>query len=641
MTAEDRRHRAASLLLLLGGLLLTFLCYRPGLEADFHFDDQPNLVGLSGVDDARSALEYVVSGVAGPLGRPVALASFLLHPGSWPHDPRAFLYTNVLLHLINGLLVAWLALRIGTTRNEGPVRSGYTAALAGVVWILLPILASTSLLVVQRMTSLSATFLLLGLVGYLAARTGLRRRPGAALAGMSASLVMGTLLATLTKENGALLPLFALVMEVFLLEPPRGIPGRTWRRWSAVFLWLPAAAIALILASHVPYSDAGAAMRGFGAWERLLTQAAILWEYLLNAFIPADTTRLGPFQDTHQASGSLLEPLTLAAVAGWALLIGAALRWRRRLPLLAFAVFWYLAGHLVESTVVPLDLYFEHRNYLPLVGPVFALAWCAVNVPRGHRVLASAVAAAYIGLLAVTLWLVAARWGEPLREAQEQYLAHPGSSRAVGYFGARLLALGAVDPTLLLLEKSIERGVTPERLRASRLYIQCGHFPDRDGGSDLESLRAGLPDAAFDRNLAYSLYVLARTRVSRECAALEIGDVRELLVALEANPDYRQHGESRYWLHRARAELAAGRGDRDALETHLAAAMDARFETFVLERWVDLQVEAGQPRVACRRVQALWNEAPLNPLRRLHRYLVLEPIATRLGRHMRGAGCSL
>lgn len=632
MIASQPRHQAVSILVLLSGLLLAYFCYRPGLGADFHFDDRSSLAGIEQIEDARSALEFTLSGTTGPLGRPLALASFLVNRPSWPHDPAGFLYTNLLIHLINGLLVAWLILQISSIRKEPANRAGYTAALTSIAWMVLPILASTSLLVVQRMTSLSATFVLLGLVCYLLCRHGIHRRPGWALTGMSASLVVFTLLAVLTKENGALLPVFALVVEEILLPRPRGLSTNAWRAWRSVFLWLPALLIAGLLASMVPYSEAAASMRGFSAWERLLTQAAILWEYLFHAFIPTDTKQLGPFQDTYRASRSILEPLTFLAVAGWLTVVGAAWYWRRSLPLISFAVFWYLSGHLVESTVVPLDLYFEHRNYLPLVGPLFVLAWGTINAPDRYRKLAVTGAVAYVGLLSVTLWLVTSQWGHPFREAQEQYAAHPTSSRAVGYFSAHLLGMGLVGPAAAVLDRAIERNVAPERLRVTKLYLRCRHGRDVVAGDDLPKLHDTIVTAKFDRNLAHALYVLTDEEIEHDCDSLEISDARQLIEGLSENSVYQANGESRYWLHRAKARLAASDDDRSEREKQLLLAQNARFDPHALELWMTLLAEEGQPDAACAKLRQLWKEAPINPVKRLHRYLVLESLSTELSR---------
>lgn len=635
------RHQVACILLLVAGLTLIFLSYRPGLGSDFHFDDRPSISGLQQVTGTRSAIEFVLSGQAGPLGRPIALTSFLINRPAWPDDPSSFLYTNVLIHLINGLLVAWLVLRLCRSREEPVDRSGYVAVAAAGIWMALPILASTSLLVVQRMTSLSATFVLLGLLGYLLCRGWIERRPSQGLAGMSASLALFTLLAVLTKENGALLPVFVLVMEATLLGKPSRLSSRTWRVWRCFFLWLPALAIAAALATMVPYSDVTTAMRGFSAWERLLTQAGILWEYLFHAFVPADTTQLGPFTDTYQPARSILEPLTFLAVTGWLAVIGMAWHYRHSFPVFSFAVFWYLTGHLVESTVVPLELYFEHRNYLPLVGPAFAIAWGVVSAPRRYRKAAVTGMAAYLCLLAVTLWLVASQWGHPFREAQERYAANPESPRAVGYFSAHLLGMGLVKPATAVLDSAIERNVTPNLLRVTKLYLSCRHGREVVTGEDLPRLLDSIREARFNPNLAHAVYVLTRDRVDNECQSISLRDTRRLIEGVAANPLYRYHGESQYWLHRARAKFAAGRGNRQERKNQLFLAQEARFDPFALKQWITLQAEDGQLQEACARLRQLREEAPYNPVKGLHRYLKLEALASELSQQMPGKTCQI
>ncbi len=54
---------------------------------------------------------------------------------------------------------------------------------------------------------------------------------------------------------------------------------------------------------------------------------------------------------------------------------------RRRYPLLLLAVLFFLVGHSMESTLIPLEMVYEHRNYLP--GMLVCLALAAVIVLPG------------------------------------------------------------------------------------------------------------------------------------------------------------------------------------------------------------------------------------------------------------------
>lgn len=604
-------------------LIGTWLCYQPGLDAALHFDDTPNLSRLANVDDAESALRFITGGSAGPLGRPLSLATFLPEKHAWPNYTSTFLRTNVLLHLINGLLVAWFVFRFLIAGNSSKRTAAYGAALTTSLWVLLPILASTSLLVIQRMTSLSATFVLLGLVSHMLLRSRLKDHPRLYLMAMAISLGFFTLFAALSKENGALLPGLILVIESTLLSAPQAIARKTWHRWCAVFLWAPTLLIAAKLLSIVPYSEDLVAMRGFGGWERLITQSRILWEYLFHAFIPIDTLDLGPFHDTYEPSRSLFEPVTFLATAAWLTLTGFALAYRRKVPIFSFAVLWFIVGHSVESSVASLDLYFEHRNYVPLIGPCLALAWAAVYFSRSRRPFTTVAATAYIGLLAITLWVVTSMWGQPLREAQQQYLANPKSSRAVGHFGGQLLAVNAVGPTILLLDQAIENGVASERLKTTKLYLTCAYQPDSESEIP-DELRAALPTATYDRNLAHALYVLTRTRVGKNCGVVEIEDIKGMLFALEGNAAFSAHAESRYWIHRARERLADAIDNRQQRKRQLIKAQNERFDRFAIESWVTLQLEDGLAQKACDRLRHLWRDASLHPIRRIHRRIVLE-----------------
>ncbi|WP_376695284.1 hypothetical protein [Wenzhouxiangella sp. EGI_FJ10305] len=633
------KHQAASSLLLLLVLLVVWYCLQPGLDAALHYDDTPNLSGLEKVRDLESAIRFVTGGTAGPLGRPLSLATFLPERHSWPDSPSTFLRTNILIHLLNGLLVAWLAFRALHSYAFPKRMAASGAVLTSGIWMLLPILASTSLLVIQRMNSLSALFVLFGLISHLLLRSQIEKRPRLALAAMAVSIGLFTVLATLSKENGALLPTLILLIESTLLARPLSISRKVWRRWCAVFLWLPTVAVAVNLLSILPYSQELIAMRGFGGWERLITQTRILWEYLFHSFIPIDTLDLGPFQDTYEPTRSIFEPLTILAAAAWILFIGLAWTFRKKIPALSLGVLWFVVGHSVESSVAPLDLYFEHRNYLPLIGPCLSLAWIVLKAFEKRPALTTMAATAYIILLATSLWVVSNLWSEPLREAQKHYLANPQSSRAIGHFGGQLLAINAVEPTLRLLEKAIENDVAPERLKTTQLYLTCAYRPDAESHIS-EELSSSLNTADFDRNLGHAVYVLARTRVSTECKAINLHDTSKMIDALAANSDFSGHAETHYWIHRARERLASHDGDRAERKQQLLNAQKQRFDPFTIELWTRLQLEDGLAQKACRRLQELWVEAPLNPTRRINRWLVLKGQARHITQES-GLECTL
>src|SRR5690606_30370486 len=115
-----------------------------------------------------------------------------------------------------GLLLFWLILLILETEQPRSRTNRLLALFVATVWLLHPLLSSTVLYVVQRMTQLSALFTLLALISYITARRTLptQHRKGLLLLFVLTPLL--TLAAFLSKENGALAPLLCLCIEFFL-----------------------------------------------------------------------------------------------------------------------------------------------------------------------------------------------------------------------------------------------------------------------------------------------------------------------------------------------------------------------------------------------------------------------------------------
>ena len=165
-------------------------------------------------------------------------------------------------------------------------------------------MVSTTLYVVQRMAQLATLFCLAGIALYLYARLQLAITPKRSYIWMTLAIGTGTLLATFSKENGALLPLLILVIEFCL--PRNGKPAWQWR---ALFLWLPSVAIAILLARYINFADNPWPNRNFNQTERLLTEARIVCEYLLHLFVPRIEGN-GLYQDGYVISKGLFEPIS-------------------------------------------------------------------------------------------------------------------------------------------------------------------------------------------------------------------------------------------------------------------------------------------------------------------------------------------
>ena len=443
---------------LLGILALTALVYFPGLHGDFEFDDGPNILNNTYLQISRlswdSLREAAFSGFAGPLGRPISMASFALNYYSTGAAPFYFKLTNLIVHLLAGLGVFFLTrllfVALRNHRHSAPVPSQevWLALLVTAAWLLHPLNLTSVLYIVQRMTSLSGLFMFWGLALYAWGRLNLvRGRNGRGMGLILVGLFLFGGLSVLSKENGALMPLFMLVTEITVfrlaVQDPR---VRTFLLgFLGLFAVVPLLVGVVFLATHTHWLLAGYDGREFTLMERVLTQPRALFYYLRLTFVPS-ASAMGIFHDDFVISRSLLEPATTPfAIAGILLLLGTAVASIKRAPVLAFGLLWFFVGQSIESSIIPLDMVYEHRNYVPLYGILFAVFYYLFH-PRFSLLLNRtkyAIAIGFVTLLAVVTWIRSEQWSGLFVHAVVEVHNHPLSTRANYQMGRMYFTLFA------------------------------------------------------------------------------------------------------------------------------------------------------------------------------------------------------
>ena len=489
---------------------ISWFIYSPGLHGSFLFDDFPNLEPLGALGPIQSwelFWAYVSSGFSGPTGRPISLASFVLDARDWPTDPYPFKRTNLIVHLLIGILLFATIKTLLQSIGRHAHTAAWIALLATALWLLNPFLVSTTLYAVQRMTQLAALFVLLGVWGYLQGRLYLPTRPRLGYALMTLSVGLGTVLAVYSKENGVLLPLLILVIE-FALRFHWTTPAPDWR-WRAIFLWVPTLVIMFYLIDRIP-SDGIYANRDFTLAERLWTQPRFIFDYLWHLFIPHIQTQ-GLYHDGRIVSTSWTTPwTTLASVIGLAGLVILALWSRYRWPLISLAILFFLGGHVLESTTIGLELYFEHRNYLPAVFlflPVAAGLWALRNKIKTGLVIVIAVA--MIGSYAAATWQRASLWGDENQLMLVWAQANPDSPRAQTVAAQTWLRMGYPEMAFMQLEEAIQRMPDSGFLSINYVALRMGY--GLVSAQELETTLRGLQTQAFNAQMLRGLEHLVDT----------------------------------------------------------------------------------------------------------------------------------
>ncbi|GMQ83458.1 MAG: hypothetical protein BMS9Abin06_0192 [Gammaproteobacteria bacterium] len=451
--------RSSLLLSIVCLAILTILVYAPGLSGGFEFDDEANIVRneqLQITELTPATLKQAAYSMqAGPLMRPISYLSLALNHYFTGLDPLYFKLTNLFIHLLNGLALYWLSrqLLIAYRRHHQPALTlrhiQWISLAVSAFWLLHPLGLTSVLYVVQRMNSLSALFVLLGLATYCRGRN--RQVEGrSGVLPVVASVLVFTPLAVLSKENGALLPFFMLIVEVTLFR--FAMPEQTGRRWLLAFFAtiavVPALVIIGYLLTHTDWLIGGYSGRDFTLSERLLTQARVIWFYLAMTVAPS-ISRLGLFHDDIPlSSGFLTPPTTGLAILGLAALLAGAWRCRRRAPLVSFGVLFFLVGHSMESSIFALEMVHEHRNYLPMYGILLPLVYYLLHptLPTKTRKAGIVLSVVIIGVLGISTAIRASYWGDPLQLTLVEARNHPGSARSQYRLGQTYWQLMELQP---------------------------------------------------------------------------------------------------------------------------------------------------------------------------------------------------
>ena len=432
----------------IGGILLvTWLVYLPGLDSLYLFDDSPNLAALAQIQGASlfspDFWEFVLAGEAGPTGRPVSLFTFALQATAWPDNPAAIKTVNLFIHSLSAVLVYLVSFRLAFHLQGEHRRSCLVAISVALVWALHPVQTSTVLYAVQRMALLSNFFILLGICLHLHIRLRTFANPYHELFLLTLSLTVTGLLALFSKENAPSLVFYLLVLEYTLL---RNVPVNVvLKRWRYLFLWLPAVVMLLLPLLLLEYLQEGFAVNfQYTMLDRLLTQTRVLWIYLGSLFLPA-TAAIGIFHEVPVSVSLVSPPTTLLASLAWAALLGLVLYRPGRHGIWLFSLLWFWSGHVVESTVLALELFFHHRNYLAFFGFIFALiyalyCWLPATFLRGN--LRVAVAGLYLVLLAINTLRISSLWSQPLQLAERWYEAEPATVRNAEFYAMELAKYG-------------------------------------------------------------------------------------------------------------------------------------------------------------------------------------------------------
>jgi hypothetical protein len=569
---------SASTLFRLASGALALLCvgvYAAGLHGPFLMDDFDAIFPLAAGEAGAGWWDALQQAPHHIRARWLSNASFLLTQaltGS-AMPPQAFAYKlgNLALHLACTAVVVALARRLLNLWGTEAGRARWLALLAGGMFAVHPLLLSTVLYPVQRMAQLATLFALLAVLAYVHWRRTYAVATARQHAWGVARVVACTGLALLSKESGALTPLLIGVVELTCFRwPSKDDPHRS--RFDTGFGVACAAPLVLgfvMLGLRWKTLTAGYEGRDFTLPERLLTQMHVLLDYLGQIVWPR-IGAMGLYRDDLAITTSADAP-TLALAVLFALAVAAAIALRRRWSALSFGVLWFFAAHALESTVLPLEMVFEHRNYLALFGPALAGAWAMGRTPNRLCMLVATLALAGLSIQTARR---AFDWRDQDSWIRSEAAHHPGSLRAgtglvIHFFDRSQTseAGAALDALRHRFPEHAQTALLGLALRCksdSALKLDVGTTPD-----EMRSLRSGVVGKD-----AFHLFVGLRDRKLRgECEAVGWPTLAAAAGALANNPAIaRQAAAAAAW-HRLQAQAASQAGDAAAAAAAVESAL--------------------------------------------------------------------
>jgi tetratricopeptide (TPR) repeat protein len=470
-------------------LFIIFLIYSNTFQAAWHFDDYPNILNNPRIRINDLKTESIVQTffasrdgglyLGKKLYRPISCLTLALNWYVGKENAKGYHVVNLIIHFLTAFILFNTILVLFKTSNlSGRYEDSkyFIALLTAIFWAANPIQSQAVTYIVQRMASLTAMFYILSIYLYLKARLSKSTRSRIFL---FTGCFLGFLFALGSKENAATLPIALILLEIVFFQNLKKLKRSKALVWGVVIIGFLTALLGIYLIYQGKFSSliAGYNARSFTSMQRLMTQPRIMLFYISQIFYPLPS-RLSIEHDI-AISTSLFNPwTTLPSIILIFALIGLGISQIHKRPILSFAILFFFLNHLIESTIIPLELIFEHRNYLPSLfvffpisaGIVWLLNHYRQKKPFMYAIIICALPILIAGLSLGTylrnmVWSnEKTLWEDAIKKAPGR--ARPYQNLAWGYYEK----IGNLKTAFNLYEKALElKGSQPKYSQISSL----------------------------------------------------------------------------------------------------------------------------------------------------------------------------
>jgi tetratricopeptide (TPR) repeat protein len=380
-----------------------FLLYANSLRDSWHFDDEGNIFPNKNIQMTELSWPQLSKSFHGAserrINRPAAYLSFALNYYFGGLNVFGYHLVNIFIH-ISASIFLFLFIRemlhLPLLRGRYGRHAHSIALLSAFLWASSPIQVSSVTYIVQRMTSMSAMFYIMAMFFYLKGR--ISDAIGKKIFYIALTIAAG-LLSIGAKENALMLPFSLYLMDIILIQgADRATVGKNIRyAVLPLLLFIGLVVLCVDLSSMLD----GYRFRPFSMAERLLTEPRVILFYISLLIYPA-TSRFTFLYDIDISKGLFEPATTLPAIIAVAVIVAAAFAMARRRPLISYCLIFFFLNHAIEGSFLPLEIIYEHRNYLPsmlLFVPIAVLVRDALLRFSGRKLLFATTAIAVASIL--------------------------------------------------------------------------------------------------------------------------------------------------------------------------------------------------------------------------------------------------
>lgn len=442
-------------LFLIGIVLI--ISYQNNLSGVYVFDDFPNIIENPNISINSLTIHDLINffSIKQPCAnRQIVYLSFALNHYFSQFNPVSYHFINILIHIINTWLVFWLFnwyfAKLPNINNKNII---IISALSALWWATNPIQTNAVSYVVQRMTSMSTMFCLISLMFYIKSRSPhIKKSSFPKVILLSLVSIISWIIAMFCKEIAAILPILIIVHEFYFFNLYKHIKTKQKAVILTsifVFMIILFETFVFIGPTFLHYISETYKYRDFTLIERLLTEPRVVFHYISLFLFPL-ANKLRLYYDLYPVSHNFLSPpSTIFAFAGIAIWLLSIIYFFKNNRLISLGLLWTFICLIIESTIIPLELVYDHRFYMPSIGFTIALISTihillqrtTIRYQFIFLTLSILISSQIIGTIARNK-----TWSNELTFAAHELKKNSESRRALINFGVYILKKG--DPVL-------------------------------------------------------------------------------------------------------------------------------------------------------------------------------------------------